>query len=287
MRRQKLVVLILILSVCILSGQNVVKTALSDNVYSFFFYNSFYVTVSAGEDGLLLVDTGYERTVDLVKSALTEFGNKDIKYVINTHYHYDHTGGNMEFGKDAVTIAHDFVGEMLSSDYTLLGRDFQPIQKEARPDITFDDCMSVFFNGEEIRLHHLPGGHSGGDIIVYFTESNVLCAGDLLFTDMIPFVDMDHGGNAVTYFKNVRKIFSMFPENVKIVPGHGKPYTMPDWKNYCDKMEESIETIRKAKEAGKSIEDMKTEKILSKWEHLGTAFNTDFWMEAVYKSLNK
>lgn len=287
MRERKFVVLILILSVCFLSAQNFVKTKLSDNVYSFFFYNSFYVTVSAGEDGLLLVDTGYDRTVDLVKSALTEFENQQIKYIINTHYHFDHTGGNREFGKNATIIAHDFVQKMFSKEYTLLGKNYQPAPEEVRPDITFDDCMSVYFNGEEIKLQHLPEGHTGGDIIVYFTKSNVLCTGDLLFTDMIPFVDTDHGGNTVSYFENVRKIFSMFPDDIRIVPGHGKPYSMEAWKHYCGKMEESIDVIRKAKESGKSIEEMKKEKILNEWESLGTAFNTDFWIETVYKSLDK
>ena len=151
------------------------------------------IGATVGEDGILIVDDKFDNTVDKIKNTLKEFDSGALRFILNTHWHGDHTGGNAELGKSATIIAHTNIRKRMSSDQALLGRDVPASPKSAWPVITYDHSLSIHFNGEEIKVMHLPKGHTDGDSVILFTDSNVLHMGDDFFNGMFPFVDLGSG----------------------------------------------------------------------------------------------
>ncbi len=171
------------------------------------------IAVSVGEDGTLIVDDQYAPLAERIQGAINKLGGERPKYVLNTHYHGDHTGGNAAFGTAATIIAHDNVR------IRLLGE--SGLASVALPVVTFDEQISVHFNGEAIELTHLPTGHTDGDMIVWFRDSNVVHMGDLLFNGSFPYVDVDSGGSVSGVVDNLKRVIAMLPADVKVIPGHG------------------------------------------------------------------
>src|SRR5687767_6795650 len=155
------------------------------------------IGVSVGPDGILIVDDQYAPLADKIKAALKTLGEGKLKFVLNTHWHGDHTGSNAAFGPEAPVIAHDNVRKRLSTEQRneFFKRTTPPSPKEALPIITFGHSLTVHFNGEEIRVIHFPQGHTDGDSIIFFTNSNVVHMGDHFFAGRFPLVDLDSGGN--------------------------------------------------------------------------------------------
>lgn len=180
------------------------------------------IGVSAGEDGILIVDDKFEKDEPRVRELLKGINPGPLKFVLNTHFHGDHTGGNAAFGKEAVIIAHENVRGRLSTD--------KP--KEALPVVTYEDKVSVHFNGEEIELIHLPAGHTDTDSVVYFRGSNVVHMGDLFFSGRFPFIDLENGGTVEGYLANVAKVLETLPDDVKIIPGHGPLSSKADLQKF-------------------------------------------------------
>ena len=201
------------------------KIKVTDNIYMLQGVNGFAggnLAVSIGEDGVLMVDDQLSAMNEKITAALDSLQASKPKYVLNTHWHGDHTGGNEIFGKDATIIAHHNVRKRVSADqYGYFGKT-PASPKQAWPVITFDESLTMHFNGEEVRFLHLPGGHTDGDGVVYFVESNVVHMGDLLFTDVFPFIDLHTGGNVFNYAENLQTIMEWLPKDVKIIPGHGE-----------------------------------------------------------------
>src|SRR6266498_3664542 len=181
------------------------------------------IGVSVGPDGMLIVDDQYAPLADKIKTALKTLGEGKLKFVLNTHYHPDHTGGNIAFGPDAPIIAQTNVHKRLSEEQKskFFNLTMPASPKEALPVITFDNAVSVFFNGEEIKVIHFPHGHTDGDSIIFFTGANVVHMGDDFFNGMFPFVDLEAGGDVEGITKNVGDILSKLHAGVKIIPGHG------------------------------------------------------------------
>ena len=152
------------------------------------------IGVSVGEDGILIVDDQFAPLADKIRAALKGMGEGKLKFVLNTHYHGDHTGANPAFGPEAPIIAHHNVRVRLLTESRRGERVTPPMAKEGLPVITYADGLSIHFNGEEIRVLHLPGGHTDGDSVVLFTGSNVVHMGDDFFHNRFPFVDLDAGG---------------------------------------------------------------------------------------------
>jgi cyclase len=249
---------------------------------------SVNAVASVGPDGVLLSDTGFEETAEAVKAELNKLGSDDIKIVINTHWHSDHVGGNMLFGKEATIIAHRNVRRLLSEDQNLpyWQETYEALPEYARPRITFTQGLTVFFNGEEIEITHFPGGHTDDDAIVYFKNANVVHLGDLLFSDGFPAVDFENGGNVEQFASNLKQIAGMLPSDVKIIAGHGGDYTIKQLGIYADMLLSTLEIIRNEMQKGTSLEDMKASKILRDWETWGkTHFSCDQWIDIVFHSL--
>lgn len=262
------------------------STQLAPELHRIFVGEGVSMLAFQSESGMLLVDAAYEQTGNKVMAQLKKIGDADIEYIINTHYHGDHTGGNKPLGKDAVIISHNYVKEILSKDRGKGERKQKAFPSYAQPNITFNDSLTLYFNNYPVRLTHLCGGHTAGDILVYFPEQKVLATGDLVFADKFPYVDLQHGGNALRYLEQVKKITKRFPDDLIIVGGHGPVYSMKDLQNYYLTLTETVRVIRQAKEEGQTVKQMKENRILSDWEKFGTGFiSEDFWIETVYHSL--
>src|SRR5262249_5353495 len=158
------------------------------------------IGVSVGEDGILIVDDQFAPLVPKIQAALKGISDKPVKFVLNTHWHGDHTGGNEKLGALAPIIAHTNVRKRLGSESTTrTGQKRPPSPKAALPVITFDDRLTVHLNGEDIRAIHFPSGHTDGDAIIFFTQSNVVHMGDDFFSGQFPFIDLQSGGTVKGY----------------------------------------------------------------------------------------
>ena len=246
------------------------------------------IGVSVGSDGVLIVDDQYAQLADRILTAIRKLGGDRPRLILNTHWHGDHTGGNEEFGKGGPIIAHANVRLRLASTQELFGRTIEPLPAAALPVITFDDSLSIHMNGEEIRVLHFPRGHTDGDSVVFFTRSNVIHMGDLMFAGRFPFVDLEHGGDVAGMTDNVAKILTEMKPDAKIIPGHGPLSTRPDLEAYHLMLVETTELVKSAVAAGKSLDEIKAGGVPEKYEDWGGSFiKTDFWLETLHKSLNR
>ncbi len=260
--------------------------ALSPNLYRFSCgVNNWLVLV--GSDGVLLSDSAPEIFTEAMKSELQKLGNDDVKFIINTHWHHDHTGGNVLFGEDAIIIAHHTVREHLlqKQEISLFGEKFKAYPEYACPDLTFYSGLKICFNNEEIDVIHMPNGHTVGDAVVYFRNAKVLHIGDLYVSGHFPSVDYEHGGNVEQHAENLKKIITMVPSDVKVVSGHLSDATIEDLKTYHNMIITTLEIVRNEMRKGKSLEDMKKYEILRDWEDWDKHVTCDMWIETIYHCL--
>lgn len=245
------------------------------------------IGASAGEDGIVIVDDQYAPLAPKIKEALRSFCDKPVRFVINTHHHGDHTGGNEQFGETAPIIAHTNVRKRLSTSRVSGESTIPPRPTVALPVITFEDQLSVHFNGEEIRAIHFPSGHTDGDSIIYFTGSNVVHMGDDFFAGRFPFIDIDGGGNVKGLIRNVEKVLSGISADAKIIPGHGPLATPADLRLYATMLKETAAIVENGIKAGKSLEQLKSEKALARYESFAWQFiSADRFMEMLYRGLS-
>ncbi|MCH8285878.1 MBL fold metallo-hydrolase [candidate division KSB1 bacterium] len=233
------------------------------------------IGVSAGPDGILIVDDQFAPLTDKIIAALNKLNSGELQFILNTHYHGDHTGGNEILGKTAPIISHTNTRKRLLD---------QP--KSAIPVITFDDAASIHFNGEEIKAVHYPTGHTDGDLIIFFTESNVVHMGDDFFVGRFPYVDIAGGGNAEGLLKNIETALATFPADVKIIPGHGPLADVDDLKTYHAMLVETIGIIKESKADGMSLEEIQNHGLPAKYEDWGSGFiDQNRWIEIVFNSI--
>lgn len=261
----------------------VIKTEkVAGNVYVLFGQGG-NIGVSVGKDGILMIDDQFERLADKIKAALKELGSDKPRFLFNTHWHGDHTGGNTAFGADSIIIAHQNVRTRLSTPNSG-GREFKPLAPVGLPMITYSQGLSVHFNGEEVRAVHYPSGHTDGDTVLFFTTSNVVHLGDNFFAGRFPFVDINSGGSVEGLAKNIADLIKTIPSDAKLIPGHGAVSTVNDLKTYHQTILDTTAIIRE-KMKTKSLEDIKKEGLPEKYKEWGSGFiNTDRWIETIYNS---
>jgi glyoxylase-like metal-dependent hydrolase (beta-lactamase superfamily II) len=245
------------------------------------------VGVSAGADGILIVDDDYAQISPKLAEALKALGSEKPRFIFNTHWHGDHTEGNKFFGKDSLILSHTNVRKRLAVESMVMGNKVQPYEKFALPVLTYDQSVSVHFNDEEIRAVHYPNGHTDGDSVIFFTKANVVHLGDDFFAGRFPFVDLQSGGSVQGLTKNIADLIAKLPADVKIIPGHGPLSTREDLKAYHQTIVETTDIVQKGMTAGKTLEGLKKDGLPEKYKSWGTGFiKTDFWIETVYKSLS-
>lgn len=244
--------------------------------------------VSYGPDGTVLIDDQFAPLTPKIQTAIAALGADPVKYLINTHWHGDHTGGNENFGKaGALIMAHDHVRErMLGIQKTGRGND-PASPKEALPVVTYHDGLKLHLNGDEVHVKHMRHAHTDGDSIVFWEKANVLHMGDLYFNKVtLPFIDLNSGGNARGVLAAAEKALKMGDENTKIIPGHGPMATKADLAEYRDMMKSVIGAVESAMAEGKSLEEIQAMKPAAKWDTNPKAFiKGDAFVEAVFKSL--
>ena len=247
------------------------------------------IGVSAGEDGLLMVDDQYEELAPKIRAALAGIGGGGkLKLIVNTHWHGDHTGGNKVFGPEAPILAQTNVRRRLSTEQSVLGNKVPASPRQALPVVTYDQAVSVHWNGEEIKIVHFPHGHTDGDSVVFFTGSNVVHAGDDFFADRFPFVDLGSGGSVQGLIDNVAKLLTMIPADAKVIPGHGPLSTREDLKRFHAMLVETTGIVRRRMQAGESLEKIQAEGLPPAFESWGKGFvDAKVWIMTIHDSLAK
>lgn len=235
------------------------------------------IGVSAGADGILIVDDQFAPLVDKISTALKGIANTKLKYVVNTHYHGDHMGGNAEIKHqhDATVFAHDNVRIRLQNDPEL--------KAESLPVVTYAEGVKFHFNGDTIHVKHLPGAHTDGDSYIVFEKQNVLHTGDIMFNYMFPYIDLDAGGSVPGYIKAVEIMLSEMDSNTKVIPGHGKLANKKDVEAFLDMLKSTRKLVLEMKSKGMTLEEVTEKGLGEKWQSWSWSFiPTKRWIATLY-----
>lgn len=227
------------------------------------------IAASAGEDGVAIVDDQFAPLSPKIHAALAQLSPKPVKFVLNTHWHFDHTGGNANFADTATIFAHENVRKRMQKGATILGIVVEPAAPAALPVVTFEQGLSLWWNGEEIRAIHTAPGHTDGDAVIWFTRSNVVHMGDDFVTYGFPFVDLKSGGSVTGLIKALDSILPQIPKDAKIIPGHGEVSTVDDVRKFRAALDEMVSVVRKGLKAGKTVEQLQKDHALAAWDAWG------------------
>lgn len=244
------------------------------------------IGLSIGDDGVFMVDDQFARLTPQILEAIKKLSDKPIQFLVNTHWHGDHTGGNENIAKQgSVTIiAQDNV-------YKRLSESTPETPKIAFPTITFNDKLHVHINGEDVLVFHVDHAHTDGDALLYFPESNVLHTGDTFFSGLYPFIDLDSGGSIDGYIEAVKKALIVVDDNTKIIPGHGKLSNKKGYQSFLGMLEDLKSNVLVEIANGKTEDEVAANTSLTKkYDDLG--YNRDFInsekiRRTFYKSLKK
>jgi len=241
--------------------------------------NGGNVGVSIGPDGVLIIDDQYEAMAGKLRAALDDLSDAKLQFLLNTHHHFDHTGGNHIFGEEALIVAHSNVRTRL-----MAGKNHN---KAALPVITFDDSMSLHFNGEEIRLKHYPNGHTDNDVVIHFTGSNVVHMGDLLFTTSYPSFYPANGGSILGYARNVGAVLEWLPADAQVIAGHGRLASKDDVRAFHAMLVETTGIVQERIAVGKSRDEAVAEGLPARYETWVSSFTTSArWLTNLYNDLD-
>jgi glyoxylase-like metal-dependent hydrolase (beta-lactamase superfamily II) len=252
------------------------------------------IAASVGEDGIVIVDDQFAPLADKIQAALKnlKITDKPVRFVINTHYHGDHTGGNAPFASSGSTvIAQDNVRKRLETpgvagNGSSLKMETKAAPKVALPVITFDHDVTVHLNGEDIRALHFPAGHTDGDAIIFFPRNNVVHMGDDFVRYGFPFIDVTSGGSVQGMIAAMEKVSAQLPPDVKVIPGHGALSNLDDVRAFTKMLKETSAVVQKAIDDHKTVDQMKQEKILAPWaKWSGEFLDSDKFIETLYNSL--
>jgi cyclase len=246
------------------------------------------IGVSYGEDGTILIDDQFAPLTPKIQKAVSDLGAQPVKFLINTHWHFDHSGGNENLGKaGAVIMAHDNVRVRMAAGATVAGNTVPPAPKAALPVITYSDGLKLHLNGEEVRVVHVPAAHTDGDSFIHWTKSNVIHMGDLfMFKISFPFVDVGSGGDVRGFVTAADKALAIANDQTKIIPGHGAVATKADLQNHRNMVATVIAKVEAGIKAGKTLDQIKASKPTEGFGINTDGFITpDRFVETVYNNL--
>ena len=231
------------------------------------------VAVSVGDDGTLIVDDQFLPLASRIQAAIDELGGGRPAFILNTHYHGDHVGGNPHFGETGTIIAHENVRVRLLSG---------ELPEAALPVITYRNRMAVHFNGEEIALLHLPQGHTDGDSAVWFQQSNVLHTGDQLFNGRFPYIDIEGGGRVGGYMSNLEAILAVVPADIQVIPGHGELCDVAAVRRNLETIGATRQIVVDALDAGASLDEVIESGFGEEYADWGAGFiNEERWIRII------
>jgi cyclase len=249
-----------------------------------------------GSDGVLLVDDELAALADKIRASLKGLGaEKPVRFVVNTHYHFDHTDGNFAFATAGATIiAHDNLRTRLASGGTIgnggsIAREVKPADPGALPAITYERELTVHVNGQDVRVHHYANAHTDGDSVVFFPASKAVHMGDIFVRYGFPFIDSNGGGNVRGMIEACEDVLRVVPPDTRVIPGHGELATLDDLREYLKMLQDTSTLVAQRLAAGESLAQMKQEKLLGAWSARYSppkAFvDTDAFTESLYNSL--
>lgn len=241
------------------------------------------IGVLVGEDGTLIVDDQYAPLTDRIVAAIAAITDEPVEYVVNTHWHYDHSGGNENFGRlGAAIVAHENSrSRMLLPQYVLVGDVNQaPYAAEGLPQITFDEAIRFHYNGQTVDLFYLGPAHTDGDAVVHFRQANVVHTGDVFVRYGLPFIDQANGGNIDGMIRVVDAVIALSDEDTRIIPGHGDLATREDLVEYGTMLRTLRDRIAGMVAQGRSLSE-----IVSSNPTEGFTGNGERFVTAVYRSL--
>lgn len=256
---------------------------LANNIYkiTFCYDQCANIIVFAGSDSVLVIDTGYPRTAEKLKSTIEKIAKGRKIYIINTHLHIDHIGGNGIADEEDKIINFQNLDHKVTNGNLKKGKG----SLKGKSGKIFETYYTRDINDQEIRLIPAPGAHTDADMIVHIVDSGIVHMGDLLISQSFP--SLTRGAKVLEYLDILEKVFDVFPESTKFIAGHGRDLTMKEFKDYKKMLLTSIEIIKKGMKAGKSVEDMQKEKVLKDYESYNSfipELNTDFWIGTVCRS---
>jgi cyclase len=248
------------------------------------------IGVSYGEDGTTLIDDQYAPMTGKIQAAVTALGATPVKFLVNTHWHGDHSGGNENLGNaGAVIMAHDNVRVRMAAGGKIGGNAVPPAAKAALPVITYADGLKLHLNGEEVRVISVAPAHTDGDSIVHWTKSNVIHMGDLFMLQVsFPFVDRDSGGDVRGFVAAADKVLAIANDQTKIIPGHGAIATKADLQNHRNMIATVIAKVDAGMKAGQTLEQIKASNPTDGFGVNPKGFiSADRFVETVYNNLKQ
>jgi len=248
------------------------------------------IAVSAGDDGLVMVDAEFAPLVPKIKAALAKISPKPVRFLLNTHWHFDHVGGNAGMADTAAILAHENVRKrmLVGAEVPTFKLKIEPAETRALPILTYQHDVTLWLNGEPVRAVHVPPGHTDGDTVVFFTKSNVVHMGDDFVTYGFPFVDVDSGGSVRGMIGAIDELLPQIPPDAKIIPGHGPVSTVADLKKFRNRLDEIVALVARGLKSGKTVEQMQKEKLLAPYEDWNAGFlKADQFIALVARDLEK
>lgn len=243
-----------------------------------------------GEDGTFLIDDQFAPLTEKILEAIKSVGGQHPRFLINTHYHGDHTGGNEKIGQGGTLIvSHDNVRERLISGAYIgaFKMKLPPVSKAGLPVVTFSKNIKFHINGDTVMVKHVPHAHTDGDSFIYFQDANVIHAGDLFFNGFYPFIDVNHGGSIKGMIKGLDKILRIADDQTKIISGHGPLGDRQQLASYRQMLGVAYERLRTLKAEGKTAEEAAAAKPLDDLEATwgDGLFKSDQWIQLVYSGV--
>jgi len=240
-----------------------------------------------GEDGTFLIDDQFAPLTVKILAAIKAVGGDHPKFLINTHYHGDHTGGNENLGKKGTLIfSHHNVRDRLSGGSYIAEFKMkqEPFPMAVLPVVTFSEDIVFHLNGDTVEVTHVPSAHTDGDSFIYFRNANATHAGDLFFNGLYPFIDVSHGGSLKGTIRGVDRLLALADDKTKIIPGHGPLGDKAQLETYRQMLATAYERLRKLKAEGKTAQEAAATKPLADLEATWGKgmFTGDRWIEIIY-----
>ena len=246
------------------------------------------IGVSAGDDGVVMIDDQFAPLLPKIKAALAKISQKPVRFLLNTHWHFDHVGGNAGMADTAAILAHENVRKRMQAGAEMFGRKIEPAEPRALPILTYQHDVTLWLNGEPVRALHVSPGHTDGDTVVFFTKSNVVHMGDDFFATGFPFVDLDSGGSVRGLIGAIDEVLPQIPPDAKVIPGHGSLQTVADLKKFRNRLDEIVALVARGLKSGKTVEQMQKEKLLAAYEDWNWQFvKADQFIAVVARDLTQ
>jgi len=245
------------------------------------------IGVSYGDDATVLIDDQFAPLSAKIEAAVAELGATPVKYVVNTHWHFDHTGGNEHFGKSGATIfAHDNVRTRMAAGGMAAGNRSEPAAKEALPVVTYGQGLRMHLNDDTINLAYVGGGHTDGDSVVIWDEKNVVHMGDLYFKiPGFPFIDVNSGGNVYNLLSTLDLVLTMIDEETKVIPGHGPMSNKAELAAYRSMIGEAVKRVEALHNQGMSLDQALAEEPLADFDRGQGFISANGFATAIWYSI--